>query len=83
MVLGPRILRFFTIRLELFSKITTITTRKNEIMVGLCLDYFWIMFGFMLGLCLDYAWIMLGLCLDYSWIMLVLSLDFFFLKLGL
>ena len=59
MVLGPRILRFFTIRLELLSKITTITTRKNEIMVGLCLDYSWIMFG----LCLDYAWIILGLCL--------------------
>ena len=79
MVLGPRILRFFTIRLELLSKITTITTRKNEIMVGLCLDYSWILFG----LCFDYAWIMLGLYLDYSWIMLVLSLEFFFLKLGL
>ena len=36
----------------------------------------------MLGLFLDYVWIMLGLCLDYAWIMLGLFLDYACIKLG-
>ena len=73
MVLGAKDIKIFSlhIRLELLSKSITIATRKNNIMLGLYLDYAWIM----LGLFLEYTWIifgsvglcfiMLGLCLNH------------------